>query len=236
MAHTYWDPKGMVKKRPGGYTYHGGNTNLSTSYKERYVPYYEPKTTLSNTERTSTLSEFNKSCNWNTYQKRTWYQNHLDHTREEFEEFPGVHAEWRNPEEFLKSSLKYNSRNIYDYGVNVISRDENGVESQRELRSFDHTEVQRLKREAEYNERFDVKAKRTVDFNDIESPPKVTTLNRSSSSSNNSSSNRDIQNFNQGTHGALNSLIGDPSGNWIMIFLLILILILTQLTRSVCLL
>jgi hypothetical protein len=158
----------MVKKRPGGYTYHGGNTVLSARYKDRYVPHYDPSTTMSNTDRTDKLAVLKQSGDWNTYQKRTWYQNHLDHTREEFEDFPGVHAEWRKEGEFDKSYRKYNSKFVYDFRVNATTTDADGNVSTEPLRTADHTEIQKLRRDMEEKERYDIdindKSKKKVDF------------------------------------------------------------------------
>jgi hypothetical protein len=192
MSHTYWDPKGMVKKRPGGYTYHGGNTHLSTQYKERYIPKYDPSSTLSQTDGTDTLNDYKKSCEWNTYQKRMWYQDCLDHTKEEYENFPGIHAEWRKEGEFEKSYRQYNSKFVYDFRVNVTSTDANGVESREQLRTSDHTEIQKLRRDMNEKDRYDIKSKKTVDFNDLESPPKP-----SLSRDNSNTSELDIKYFNK---------------------------------------
>jgi len=194
MSHTYWDPKGMVKRRPGGYTYHGGNTHLSARYKERYIPKYDPATAKSQADGTEGLADFKKSGEWNTYQKRTWYQDCLDHTREEFEDFPGVHAEWRKEGEFDKSYRKYNSKFVYDFRVNVTSTDANGVESQQEFRTADHTQIQKMRRDVEEINRYDIKDKKVVDFNDVESPPKPA-LSRNNS---NASELGEIKFFNNG--------------------------------------
>lgn len=160
MSHTYWDAKGMVKRRPGGYTYHGGNTHLSQRYKDRFVPHYDPATTMSKVDRTDELSTLNKSEKWNTYQKRMWYQDHLDHTSPEFEEFPGLHAEWRTAGDFDKSFRKYNSKFVYDFRVNVTTTDANGDTNTQQLRTADHTEVQRMRRDVSEAERFDVEMNR----------------------------------------------------------------------------
>jgi hypothetical protein len=205
MSHTYWDPKGMMKKRPGGHTYHGGNTVLSAQYKDRYIPNYDPKTTLAHIDNTSKLRDFDKSANWNTFQKRTWYQDNLDHTTPQFEDFPGVHAEWRNEADFDKSYRQYNSKFVYDFRINKTTVHADGTEDMQQMRTADHTEVTKLRKQAAENERFDVN-NRTVDFNLLDSPPKPDTqpLSRQNSSnldakslSRQSSSEVDVKFFNQ---------------------------------------
>jgi hypothetical protein len=156
MSHTYWPPKGIMKRRPGGYTYYGGNTNLSAQYKDRYIPHYDPETTMSKVDRTDEISVLQKSEKWNTYQKRMWYQDDLDHTTPEFEEFPGLHAEWRKEGEFEKSYRKYNSKFVYDFRVNVTTTDADGVVSTEQMRTADHTEIQKLRHVVDEQERFDI--------------------------------------------------------------------------------
>lgn len=163
MSHTYWDPKGMVKKVPGGYTYYGGNTEKSTQYKERFVPNYDPSTTFSENENSGSLSNQRKSKAWNTYQKRTWYQNHLDHTTPEFEEFPGIHAEWRKPEDFDKSYRKYNSQVVYDYKVDLTTRTADGTIKTDTHRTSDHTKVQKLRKIISEKERYEYEDNFRVD-------------------------------------------------------------------------
>ena len=162
----------MVKRRPGGYTYYGGNTNLSSLYKERYIPHYDPDTTMSNTDVTDRMPVLMKSQNWNTFQKRNWYQDNLDHVKPDLEEFPGLHAEWRQKGEFEKSYRKYNSKFVYDFRINVTSTDADGIDSTREIRTADHTAVTKLRRAVEESERYDVPERKTVAFDDLCSPIK----------------------------------------------------------------
>lgn len=220
MAHTYWDPKGIVKRRPGGYTYYGGNTAKSAQYKERYVPHYNPETTLSNVDRTDKLHVLQKSENWNTYQKRMWYQDHLDHTTPEYEDFPGIHAEWRKEGEFAKSYQRYNSKFVYDFRVNMTTTDANGVESTEEFRTADHTAITKLRRDVEERDRFDIRTpatipRRTVDFadfntedNNYEEGKRDEEENRRLSNCSNDS-NKDIQYFN-GEHGQTFNITNSP--------------------------
>lgn len=160
----------MVKKRPGGYTYYGGNTNLSEQYKDRFIPKYNPATTMSNTESTTTVRDLKKSMEWNKYQTKTWYQDHLDHTTPEFEDFPGIHAEWKKEGEFEKSYRQYNSKFAYDFRVNVKTTRADGSDEFEEFRTADHTKIQKMRKFENENELYDTK--HSVDFNEVKTPPK----------------------------------------------------------------
>lgn len=176
MSHTYWDPKGIMKRRPGGYTYYGGNTALSAQYKDRYIPHYNPETTLSDVDRTDKLEVLNQSENWNTYQKRMWYQDNLDHTTPEIEDFPGLHAEWRDDNEegtFAKSYRDYNSKFVYDFRVDVTTTDADGVKTTQQARTADSTKITKLRRDVEESNRYDLQKthphhRKTVDFTDLQ--------------------------------------------------------------------
>lgn len=174
MSHTHWDPKGMVKKRPGGFTYYGGNTRLSEQYKQRFLPHYDRTTKMSNPDwSTDDMASLQKSSDFNTYEKRTWYQNNLDKTtKPEFVDFPGTHAEWRKGGDFDKSYRKYNSQFVYDFKVDVTTTSADGVVSTQQIRTSDHTEVTKLRRDMEEKERYDIQDRKNIDFNDVNSPPR----------------------------------------------------------------
>ena len=137
MAHTYWDPKGLVKARPGGYTYYGGRTTLSDLYKQRYLPHYNKDTNMTNESHTNSIEDFKKSCDWNKYQKRNWYQDHLDNARPSVTSFPGTHAEWRNVGEFEKSYRKYNSEIVHGFDVTATSTNAEGNENVNQFHTTD---------------------------------------------------------------------------------------------------
>lgn len=158
MSHTYWDPKGMVKRRPGGFTYYGGNTKLSDQYKERYLPHYDKNTKMSSADRDADDEvSLKHSAEFNTYQKRTWYQDNLDRTtKPEFADFPGTHAEWRKAGDFEKSLQNYNANVVYDYAVNVTTTNADGVASTQQMRTTDHTQVTKFRKEMEEKDRYDI--------------------------------------------------------------------------------
>jgi hypothetical protein len=196
MSHTYWDPKGMVKKRPGGYTYYGGNTNLSQRYKERYIPHYDPKTSMANVDSTDEISVLKQSCNWNTYQKRMWYQDQLDHTNSNFEHFPGLHAEWRHQDGELEKSFRNQElKTSYDFQVKRVTLDANGVAGNtQQMRTEDHTEIQKLRRDMEEKEYFDIDGTGNFSPKDEDNNATMTLSSRRSSNA----SNPDISYFNEG--------------------------------------
>ena len=99
LRNTGRDNKGKIVRdegtdHPFTFTYYGGGDEKSLQYRERHLTNYDRETGTCKIDGTQTLSQTKKMEDWNTYQKNTWYQEHMNHVQRE-ECPPGLRAEFR---------------------------------------------------------------------------------------------------------------------------------------------